>query len=414
MKYNNKRIIYIIVAVFTLIQFAIILKFGYTPYPDSDMYIINAQLCIADGCPYPSPNRFDIIGFIWNVGSINIVELFLLLFHSVTPLLYVYALMKGLSALLVYKLSEKIFNDDRGALIALIIYVLYPANYGESTSVLSELPFVFFILLGLWLSLKNNTVAGGAIIAIANWIRPMGIVFIATLVVYFLVVRKRKEIFKTVSGYVIVILIIGSLSYARTGYFIYQAKTGWMALLQYSVDNSPEDDAYYMNSKGLNPVQRDSLWQRRMVSWVVSHPKDYIQQMPKKLAKTFVSDNANFCTFLSNKKNIKYLYNDLSMRTLTNDFPHYSWVQWLTVYNLIYYYALLIIFVCGSICLLRRRRFSEIVIPLGVVFFGVAILLFFGHGEARFHIPFMPFIIMVAASWIVDMLYSSRKLHLLK
>ena len=60
----------------------------------------------------------------------------------------------------------------------------------------------------------------------------------------------------------------------------------------------------------------------------------------------------------------------------------------------------MVLFVLGSVLMIRRKEFQGIAIPAGVVFFGTAVLLLVGHGEARFHIPFMPFVIMIAAYWI--------------
>jgi len=39
-------------------------------------------------------------------------------------------------------------------------------------------------------------------------------------------------------------------------------------------------------------------------------------------------------------------------------------------------------------------------LPISIVLLGTILLLLVGHGEARFHIPFMPFVIMLAASFI--------------
>ena len=138
MQDSNSKLIYSIVAVFTLLQFIVLLLFGYTPYPDSNGYISIARECVAQGQPYPSAAQINNGGFLWNVGSINIVALFLSLFHSITPLLCLYAVLKGVSALLVYNISKKMFGAGT-AFLTLIIYVLYPANYGESTSVLYSL-----------------------------------------------------------------------------------------------------------------------------------------------------------------------------------------------------------------------------------------------------------------------------------
>lgn len=410
MQDSNRKLAAAIIIAFTIVQFLIIMVFGYTPYPDSNGYIGIAQDCVAHGEPYPVASELPTMSFVWNVGSINIVALFLWLFGTVTPLFYFYALLKGLSAYFVYRISGRLFNG-KVALAALLIYVLYPANYGEATSVLSELPFIFCMLAGIWLAMNNKVVAAGVVIGLGNWMRPMGIVFIATLIVYFIVIRKKKDILKIIAGYALFIVVVGTASYVRTGYFIYQAKTGWMALLQYSVDNSPDDDEYYTKADGFNAVQKDSVWQKRMVEWTADgHADDYVKSMPGKLVNTFVSDNVNLCVFLPDKADSEYMYEPLSMGTLAHTFPHFSWVQWLTVYNLLYFYLLFVMFVIGSIQLVRNRKYDAFALLFGVVFFGTAVLLLVGHGEARFHIPFMPFIIITAA-YSLSIIYKRIYLH---
>lgn len=401
MQDSNRKITVAIIVAFTLLQFIILFVFGYTPYPDSNGYLLLAKDCVRVGEPYPVSSQLYSLPFIWNVGAINLVALSLKLFKSIIPLLCLYSLLKGMSAWLIYEISKQLFKE-RLAFITLLLYVLYPANYGESTSLLSELPFTFFILLGIFSVLKQYTLLGGALIAIANWIRPMGIVFIASLIVYYLLRKKKIDILKSISGYLAVVAILCVLTYHRTGYCIYQAKTGWMSLLQYSVDHSPENDTYYTMADGFNAVQKDSVWQKRTIEWITKHPGEYISQMPAKLIKTYVSDNVNFCTFLPDKNTAKYMYEEISMPVLLKAFPHYSAVQWLTAYNLLYYYLLLVLFLAGTVSAIRHKLYSAVAIPLSIIILGTALLLLVGHGEARFHIPFMPFIIMMAALFIAS------------
>ena len=61
---------------------------------------------------------------------------------------------------------------------------------------------------------------------------------------------------------------------------------------------------------------------------------------------------------------------------------------------------LFIIYYVLLICALLSLFFSHwrtILLPGSIIALGTLLLLFVGHGEARFHIPFMPFIIMMAA-----------------
>ena len=156
MQDSHRQLSIVLIVVFTILQLVILAIFGYTPYPDSDGYQILAQEALEYGEPYPVRSLMNEYPFLWNIGSINITAASLALFHSVTPLLVVYALMKGITAWLFYALIRKIWGC-KTAFIALIIYLLYPANYGESTSLLSELPFMCFTMFGMYLSIVKKS-----------------------------------------------------------------------------------------------------------------------------------------------------------------------------------------------------------------------------------------------------------------
>ena len=405
---------YIIVAVFTVLQLLLLLIFGYTPFPDSEGYIALAAECAGSHDWYPMARSMHELAFVWNVGAVNIVVLFLRLTGSVTLLLVLYSLLKGVTALLLYRIVSCL-ADGRVALTALLLYVLYPANYGEGTSVLSETPFIFFALLGVLLALRNRYLAAGVVLAFANWIRPMGLVFLLSLLLYVLYGRKSvlQRCSRLVMGYVLLVFVLGGACWLRTGRFIYQARTGWMALLQYSWDNSARTDADYImfpdgdpayidDSAGYDCCEKDSVWQARFFGWLGNHKKDYICQMPGKLAATFVSDNVNFCTYLPDKRSREYMYDELGMVSLFADFPHYSAVQIVTVCNLLYYYLLLVLAAAGIVTAVRKRWLSGLVLSCPVIVLSLAVLLFFGHGEARFHQPIMPFIIMLSGFFVAD------------
>ena len=393
MQDSHRQLILILIAVFTILQLVILVVFGYTPYPDSDGYLYLAQESLHKGEPYPVTSLLNDYPFLWNIGSINITVASLALFHSITPLLVVYALMKGITAWLLYELARKICGSQT-AFITLIIYLIYPANYGECTSLLSELPFMFFIMLGIYLSIvKDKTLLGGMLLAVANWFRPMGIVFLLAMIIFFLY-QWRKSL-KLLIGYIAMITIIGCATMYRTGLFIYQAKTGWMALMDYSSDYASES-MKVRKYADWNVSQKDSAWQSLFFDWLKDHPTEYIKQMPPKLVNTYISDNVNMCTFIPGKADKEYMYEEVSMQTLIDSFPKLSAVQWLTVINLIVYFCIII----SALCSLYWFNRKEYLLPIAIIVLGTLLLLFVGHGEARFHIPFMPFFMILSAIFI--------------
>ena len=382
-----------LIVVFTILQLVILFTFGYTPYPDSEGYLLHANDAVLHGEPYPIAADIRQYEFLWNIGAINTVALSLALFHSYMPLLVLYCLMKGLTAWFFYAITKKITNQSV-AFIAVVIYILYPANYGEGTSLLSELPFMFFIMMGLYFSIVRNWfLLGGMMLAIANWYRPMAIVFLLALLIYYLL--KWQKCIRLFAGYIAVILIIGSISYYRTGLFLYQAKTGWMALTDYSTNHSPASMEIREN-KDWDVAQKDSAWRALFIDWLMDHPREYISQMPRKLMNTYVSDNVNMCTFIPDKATKDYMYEEVSLGTLIQRFPSYSPVQWLTWLNLMIYYVLLAS-AFGSLFYFSKE---SSLLAVSIIVLGTLLLVLVGHGEARFHIPFMPFIIMLSAIFI--------------
>lgn len=187
-------------------------------------------------------------------------------------------------------------------------------------------------------------------------------------------------------------------NHLHSGHYIYQAKTGWMALACYSYDHTDAADFAQnphtiASDTTLNVAQKDRLWREIFIGWLSAHPDDYVAQMPAKLAKTYISDNVNMCAFLKNKSSRPYLYDEVSLPRLLNDFPHYSLAQWLALLNLLIYY-LIVLFALLS---LGDYRATTHLLPITIILLGTLLLLFVGHGETRFHIPFMPFFILMAA-----------------
>ena len=389
----------VVVVTFTLLQLLVLLVFGYTSYDDSDAYISLARDCIQHNEPYPVKDQLYTLPFLWNVGAINAVVASLALTGSVMPLLVLYSLLKGLTAALFYLLTKKLLGK-KTAVVCLLLYIIYPANYGESTTALSELPFMFFVMLGMWLAIANDRLfLGGLCFALANWFRPMSIVFLLALII-FLIYQWRKATDTSrgrtlcrrggllLSGYVLMICLIGFSTMHRTGLFLYQAKTGWMNLADYSTNNSPESLAIRDN-ESWNVSQKDSAWCSLFMQWLKANPVKYISQMPRKVAETYVSDNVNMCVFAPDKR-----YSSVSLRTLIRQFPSFSPVQWLTLFNLLYYYLLLL----TALFSMRFFRLKSHLLPLSCILIGTALLMLVGfHGDARFHQPFMPFIIMLSS-----------------
>ncbi len=411
MRFIKEHFVVAATAAFTIAQLLCLVVWGYTPYPDSDGYLSLARESIAQGGLYPTAVQMKEIPFIWNLGSINTLVLSRMLFGTFIPVHILFILMKGLSAWLVYHIAIHLTNS-KAALLSFILYLIYPASYGEANSYLSEVPFTFFSLLTVYLFLKERYSGSGLSLGIANWYRPLGIILLIILLLSLLYKKRQalRPLCSILGVYIIVNLSIAAFNYQQTGYFFANAQTGWMALLQYSWDNDTDkqadytlfehnDPMYIPDNEHTDPISRNAQWRTNFFKWISRNKMEYVKQMPKKLVKTYVSDNTTFCTFLpqSYKQHAEYLYAPVSMPVLIKSFPRYSALQWLVVYNLLYYYLLLVLAAVGTCILLKAKDTHTTLITAGTILLYSLFLIILGHGETRFHIPLMPYVIILAS-----------------
>ena len=412
---------------FLLLLLGVLIVFGYTPTNDGEGYIEYAQIAIADRQPYPTLHHIIGKPYIWNMGIINLVALSLGLTKSVYPLLVLFCIMKALTAWLLAHTTAKLFNRQT-ALIALILYILYPNNWGQSTMLSSEIPMLFFTMLALYTaphsSPERDTIAmkgieapsgavGGAL-ALANWFRPVAAIFLLALVAYFFLFRKRqwkKLTLYLLSSYAFVVLLIGTSCYLRTGYFLYQADSLWfnMAEATYETDSQPhyntevfpEGTARYIDDmQHKTAIECSHIWRERSLKWLSEHPVEYLKKVPARLYYIYQNDIDNLAAFLPTKTDAAKNYITLPLGSLRTQFSQLSAVQYFALLTTILYLLLLLLALAGALRLMLNGRWREAFLPVFIIIAASLALALLIHGETRFKAPFMPFIFMLAASFL--------------
>ena len=430
---------------FLLLLLGVLIVFGYTPTNDGEGYIEYAQIAIADRQPYPTLHHIIGKPYIWNMGIINFVALSLGLTKSVYPLLILFCIMKALTAWLLAHTTAKLFNRQV-ALLALILYILYPNNWGQSTMLSSEIPMLFFTMLALYTaplsspkapptapeiaplsSPEGDTIAfmgieapsgavggAGALFALANWFRPVAAIFLLALVVYFFLFRKRqwkKLTLYLLSGYAFVVLLIGTSCYLRTGYFLYQADSLWfnMAEATYETDSQPHYNTevfpvgtarYIDDMQHKTAIECSHIWRERSLKWLSEHPVEYLKKVPARLYYIYQNDIDNLTAFLPTKADAAKNYITLPLGSLRTQFSQLSAVQYFALFATILYLLLLLLALAGALRLMLNGRWREAFLPVFIIIAASLALALLIHGETRFKAPFMPFFFMLAASFL--------------
>ena len=408
---NCYRQISIIFFIFLLL---VLIVFGYTPTNDGEGYLEYAHTCLNYGELYPCTPTIQGEPFIWNIGQINLVILSLYLFNTIVPILVLMCLLKACSAYLLARITQKLLNE-RIALIAILLYVCYPNNWGQSTTILSEIPSVTLLLWGIFLILHSShykqLFIAGFIMAFSNWFRPLGLIFIGTFILYFLIFERQKWWRKAgslLAGYLLFITVVGTSCWLRTGYFLYQSDTLWFNMVaatyetsvepHYNAEMYPKGTLRYIEDREhKTAIECKDIWKQRSINWLKHHPFTYLKNVPRRLLYMYTNDMDNISAFLSDKSSAENNYITLPYRSLLKNLKNLTPIQWLGLYNMIFYWLLLLSTIFSFHFLLKEKQYKVLFLTLSILVGGSLALVLAVHGETRFKAPFMPFIIMTAA-----------------
>lgn len=399
---------------------AILLFVGYTPTNDGDGYIDYALMSLKDGQPYPSHSTILGQPFIWNIGQINLIALSLWLTRSIVPVLVLMCALKAVSAYVVARIAELLFNH-RTELIAILLYIAYPNNWGQSTMLLSEIPSVALALTALYLTLKYNRakawIAAGLLFAVATWIRPISPIYIGSAFLYHLLFNRRlilKRYACIVGSYVALLIAVGTSCYLRTGYFLTQPTTVWFNFVANTYEKSTKVDytqpvypkgtaRCIANREKLTALQCRDIWRQRSLQWLGNHKIAYLKKVPGRLFWMYYEDIDNIAAFLKDKQHAENNYVTLPATSIAHQINSLSPIQYFALINEIFYLIIVLMAVTATAQLLRKRDDCSLFLPLFIIVAGSLALVLVSHGETRFKAPFIPFLFMLAASVSIKM-----------
>lgn len=416
---NNNKNINIITIVYLIFLLIILFIFGYTPMNDTDGYIEYARICLQQGEPYPCNALIKGTPFIWNIGSINLIVLFLWLFDSFYPILILMCILKAATAWLIAKIAQYLCND-RIAIATLYVYVLYPNNWGQSTALLSEIPMIFLALLSLYIALTKNKIYtlffSGIIMAWANWFRPIAVLFIISTFIYIIIFQK-KEIWKKCILFLIgfggMLVLFGIECYHRTGHFVYQCESFWYNMADDAYSGATPDPhfgqplypkgtpRYIENMQEKTCFECNEIWKERCIPWLLTHKIEYLSKIPYRIYYMYQNDIDNMAAFLPNKKNAEGNYIVLPYRHIIQEIDNLTKAQYLSVLCTVYYMLIILTALLGSLYIIKKKLWKQGFLPLFIPIFGTLSLVTLVQGETRFKAPYMPFIMILSAYCIV-------------
>lgn len=292
-----------LVLAYVLIQVVYVCFYPLPLTSDSAASLSFAQSALQEGTYYPNPSSLYGNGIIAPV-YINCLILLLKLNNSPSVILFFNILLNMLQLLLLFKITEKLFNV-RAAMLAGLLYMLYLNNLGLILLNLTELPFGVLVLASLYFFISpptlTNSLLCGLMAGLALGIRPtVWALVIAFLIIYIIHAFQGKaqhmKMAAIIVGMLIYIIPMGLLSKRNIGQFQFSSASGPANLIMSANPRAKgvfdphifKNDSIYLSKKTY--VEKNKYLLDRSKEYILEHPGAWISLIPRKIYSTFISD----------------------------------------------------------------------------------------------------------------------------
>lgn len=407
------------------IQIYVLLTHKVVLASDSQRYYELAMQAVENGVWYPSAlNIHDT--YIFGNGLINLMVLLIRVTGSIEAIKIVNIVCIFAILLSCVYIIKKIFGETEIQYWFTIIFCVFGTFWGEVAQARTELVFMAFAFGATALLLSGKTYAcpiSGVMFSLANLTRPLGIVFLVAGVWLLATQRaKLRQYLCLILSAVTAVCIIGGVSYAKCGYFVYQATTGGYNLIMGASDGADgtskfdvfgEGGAGYLSDeqkKEMTFKEKDEFYKSEALKWIKENPGEYLKLMPKKMLVTLYSEGYSLGTFYNDATagNGGAFYRGLIGRITGSSGEKLSAADIIVIWTQGVYMLTLAAAVICVVVLIAKRRAAKLMPFIFTVAgaIGVTMLLV---GGPRYHFPILPYLIMAAA--ILIQFITARKEH---
>lgn len=412
--WQHKRLLYGIAVAFCVViacQLVLVFTFRGDQVSDGMAYKVLAQETAGRSAYYPDED--DVYKpYVFNPGYVNFLALlYRLRQDDLLPMLANIAL-NVVMACQLYVVGYRLLGKRRIGLLAMLLYLMFPTYIADVTNFRSDLLFttlIFGALVCVFSEKKGRYALAGILLALANFVRPVAVVFILPLCLYLWLQRiTLRRWVSLLLGGLIVTAGIGTLSYVHTGFFTFQSTTGGVNLLIGAHDNAtgayvsvldPGEPGYLPELDRMTFQEKDAYWRDIAVRWILDHPARYARLIPKKLFYTYAGDAYAFASLYDSRTPPAP---DPPLQNLVTDLLHLrldalDWRDGVVLLNQGLYVLLLIGCAGGVIWMIHKRRhLRELVFLGGILTLGAGMSALI-VGSMRYHYPYLPVMMLLSA-----------------
>ena len=424
-KYCRLLKIFAIISFIVMIvaQVVMVILFTGEQYSDSNAYLTLAKQCAENGLWYPSVEHLSNV-YVFGNGLVNFMALILRVTSQVKVFFVINILFVQVLLWSCLYIINKLLRRKTVCFWFVILFCLLNTFWSEVVHIKTELPFnalAFSALALLYSEKKYAHPVAGVLLAVANWVRPIALAFLIGAVCLIMIKSKKmRHILHLLGGYAAVVILVGCISLSACGHFVHQAVTFGYNLIMTSHDNA---DGSYMNltKEGdvayIDPEQKkdmtfkdyDEYYTKLSLEWIKENPGGYLKLLPAKLFFLYSTETYSGMAYFNNEKvtgEIKYIKSVANKLIGCSEEPLLLG-DILIIINQLWYMMIVLLFAIGSVMLCRKKQFRS-VLPLWVsMFCGTGITLVV-VGAARYHVPYLP-IMIVCAAFACECIFAGEK-----
>lgn len=378
---------------------------------DAVSYVRLAKYAAEIGSMYPTQQ--DICSdYLFAPGYVNWLAWWFAMGFSEKAPMAMNVLFNGMLFWEIYYLGVKFWTKPV-ANRAVMLFSLSVTTYASPLCLLTELMFTALGTLALCLACsgkRKKMVLAGFLLAWANWIRPLGILYIVVIfLLKYLRAANVRYLKSLLLSCTVTALMIGSVTYMHSGFFAFQSSTFGVNLIgsanEYAKGNTStgfkilrEGERGYIADKTMTFKDRDRFWRDLAIDWIKENPEKYFGLMPVKLARLHGVEIGFLDTFTGKDGVIQ---NPEYMKNIVREFPHWNILQGVTAYNMVLYMATMLLFVFAACGIVKRKDRGGIAM-LAFWLLGTAATLPFPC-SSRYHFPYMVTVFLLAAVMLVNL-----------
>lgn len=397
-------------------QIGLVARFTGEQLSDARTYLDLARFCAENGTWYPMPYVLY-ANYVFGNGYINMLGALM----RISPdTLWIGVLGIVCMQIVIFSCADiayRLTGRKRAACLTVILLCLMGGFWGEPVQARTEMSFIAFACLSLCLMLHEGTPAfflSGMALAVANWIRPLMVVYLPAMLLYMLWRRVGwRRIAAMLMGAALVIVLIGAGSYRRIGKFVYQAQTMGINMMMGANDDADggyvgevydEGRAGYIapeERRGMTFDQVDSHYRQVAVDWIIENPVKFLSLIPAKLFYFLGTDTYGGSAFFNNERETDGLSYLLELGNILLGRGERA-LQTGDVVVILSQLTYMLVFLgyLASIVAGFRQGWLMSVMHLHLIFLlacGVTVLTV---GGARYHMPYIPIFCICTAIWL--------------